>query len=145
MGYQAIKDKNQKPMSEEHRKELVSHLRHFEIPFDVEIIKAFGKGNAVIDWNKMVELENTWDSGTPSALIFDGTINKLVKIGVLSREKKGNYSIMKGLSTYNPHLPGDPLFFTKRKDAEAYNEALGAWDKRMGVTGSDPKEVVRFC
>ena len=36
MGYQAIKDKNQKPMSEEHRKELVSHLRHFSLSLSLQ-------------------------------------------------------------------------------------------------------------
>jgi hypothetical protein len=130
------------PMSEEKRAALVKEIRDFEPPFDASIFSK-GKGNVVVDWSRFVELENTWREETPSSAIFDGTVRKLVKLGVMSESKKGNFAVMRGMDIENPHLPGWPLFFTKKGYAEGYIKAVDAWDRTAGLTAR-PKEVVKL-
>jgi hypothetical protein len=130
------------PLSKEIKDALIKEIRDFEPPFEKSIF-TLGRGYVLVDWQKFVELENTWREETPSSAIFDGTIRKLVKTRVMSDSKKGNFAVMKGMDIENPHLPGWPLFFTKRIYAEGYAKAVDAWERKAGVT-TRQMEVVKL-
>jgi hypothetical protein len=86
-------------------------------------------GNVVVDWKKVLWLNDNTKSEGYSRLLRDGMWSRLVDENVLSRESEGNFYLLDGNLIRNPpddlpdHRAYDWLYFTREEDAEAYRDA----------------------
>jgi hypothetical protein len=111
-------------MTNEKKNELIRKIRDFKLPFREDVIKV-ECGSILVDWKKIVEMDRTAREGTPSVMLLHGTYDHLIELGVLSLTGKRNFQVIGGGVLMNPRSHGlNPLYFTKKADAEAYEKVI---------------------
>lgn len=77
--------------------------------------------NGKVDWKSFLELQNKHEVGTPSQTAYVKAVTELLKTGVFSTGRFGNYTCSAGGGALLITPMGPPIYFTRKSDAEEYS------------------------